>query len=102
MILGYSYHYSLLQFSKKSLSFCAFLPAVLLAKTGGPVDMFDGETRPFKTDYAATLEDFPKAWKPNDWNEIKVRCTGRLPLMETWINGVPMAKLVTAKFRYES
>ncbi len=51
----------------------------------------------FKTDYAATLEDFLKAWRPNDWNEIKIRCTGRLPLIETWINGVPIAKLDTAE-----
>ncbi|MEM7603064.1 MAG: DUF1080 domain-containing protein [Verrucomicrobiota bacterium] len=51
----------------------------------------------FKTDYAATLEEFLEVWKLNDWNEIKIRCTGRMPLIETWVNGVPMAKLDTAK-----
>lgn len=50
----------------------------------------------FKTDYAATLEEFLNVWKPNDWNEIRIRCTGRLPLIETWINGLPIAKLDTA------
>ncbi|MEM9160602.1 MAG: DUF1080 domain-containing protein [Verrucomicrobiota bacterium] len=50
----------------------------------------------FKTDYAATLEEFLAVWKPNDWNEIKIRCTGRMPLIETWINGVPIAKVDTA------
>ena len=37
-----------------------------------------------------------KAWKPNDWNKIKVRCTGRLPLIETWVNGVLVSRLDTA------
>ena len=50
----------------------------------------------FKTDYAASFGDFLKVWKPNDWNEIKIRCTGRLPLIETWIGGVAIAKLDTA------
>ena len=49
----------------------------------------------FQTDAAASLEDFLKVWKANDWNEIKVRCTGRLPLIETWINGVEIAKIDT-------
>ncbi len=50
----------------------------------------------FQTDQAASLNDFLKAWNLNDWNEIKIRCTGRLPLIETWINGVPIAKIDTA------
>ena len=50
----------------------------------------------FKTDFATSYEEFAHVWKPNDWNEIKIRCTGRLPLIETWINGVPIAKLDTA------
>jgi len=49
-----------------------------------------------KTGYAASLEDFLAVWKPNDWNELKIRCTGRLPLIETWINGLPIAKVDTA------
>lgn len=50
----------------------------------------------FQTDFAASLEEFLSVWKPNDWNEIKIRCTGRLPLIETWINGLPIAKIDTA------
>lgn len=50
----------------------------------------------FPTDFAASLDDFKKVWKPNDWNEIRIRCTGRLPLIETWINGVAIAKIDTA------
>ncbi|MEM8669376.1 MAG: DUF1080 domain-containing protein [Planctomycetota bacterium] len=50
----------------------------------------------FRTDYAASFDDFQRAWKPNEWNQIKIRCTGRLPLIETWINDVPIAKIDTA------
>ncbi len=50
----------------------------------------------FQTDYAASLDDFVKVWKPNDWNKIRIRCTGRLPLIETWINDVAIAKIDTA------
>ena len=50
----------------------------------------------FRTDFAASLEAFLNVWKPNDWNKIKIRCTGRVPLIETWINGVPIAKINTS------
>lgn len=51
----------------------------------------------FKPDYAAPFEEFLKAWKPNDWNTIRIRCIGKLPVIETWINGVHIATLDTAK-----
>ncbi|MEM7013756.1 MAG: DUF1080 domain-containing protein, partial [Verrucomicrobiota bacterium] len=51
----------------------------------------------FQTDFAASLEEFLEVWKPNDWNEIKIRCTGEMPLIETWVNGVPIAKVDTAQ-----
>ncbi len=51
----------------------------------------------FKPEFSATLQDFLQAWRPNDWNEFRIRCTGRLPLIETWINGTPIIKLDTAK-----
>ena len=51
----------------------------------------------WKPDFAATFEDFLKAWRPNEWNTFRIRCTGELPLIETWINGTPIAKLDTAK-----
>ena len=50
----------------------------------------------FKSDYSGTFAEFSKNWKPNDWNKIKVRCTGRLPLIETWVNGVLVSRLDTA------
>lgn len=51
----------------------------------------------FPPEFAATFEDFLKAWRPNEWNTFRIRCTGELPLIETWINGTPIAKLNTAK-----
>ena len=51
----------------------------------------------FKPEYSAPVEDFLKAWKPNDWNTIRVRCVGELPVIETWINGVRIAKVDIAK-----
>ena len=50
----------------------------------------------FKSDYSGTFDEFNRVWKPNDWNQIKVRCTGRLPLIETWINGILVSRLDTA------
>ena len=50
----------------------------------------------FKSDQFGSFDEFQKVWNPNDWNEIKVRCTGRLPLIETWINGVLVSRLDTA------
>jgi hypothetical protein len=51
----------------------------------------------WKPDFAATFEDFQQAWRPNAWNSLRIRCIGELPLIETWINDTPIAKLDTAK-----
>ena len=50
----------------------------------------------FKSDYSGTFAEFKEVWKPNAWNKIKVRCSGRLPLIETWINGVIVSRVDTA------
>lgn len=47
--------------------------------------------------YAATPEQFFKAWKFGDWNTFRIRCTGELPHLTTWINGVKIAELDTDK-----
>ena len=31
-----------------------------------------------------------KAWKLNQWNTIRLRCVGRYPQVQTWINGTPI------------
>ncbi|MBA4067646.1 MAG: DUF1080 domain-containing protein [Isosphaera sp.] len=51
----------------------------------------------FKPDFAAAIDDFLRAWKPNEWNTLRVRCVGELPVIETWVNGTRIARLDTAK-----
>ena len=36
------------------------------------------------------------AWRFGDWNEIRIRCVGALPVITTWVNGVKIAELNTA------
>ncbi len=45
--------------------------------------------------YAADVEDFLKVWRWDDWNELRVRCVGALPVITTWINGLKVAELDT-------
>jgi len=47
--------------------------------------------------YAATSEQFLKAWKFGEWNTFRIRCEGDLPHLTTWINGVKIAELDTDK-----
>jgi len=48
-------------------------------------------------DFAAPAEAFLRAWKLNDWNQIRIRSVGELPQLTTWINGEKIAELDTAK-----
>lgn len=51
----------------------------------------------FPPDFAAPLEEFLRVWRPNEWNTLRIRCAGKLPVIETWINGVAIARLDTSK-----
>ena len=46
--------------------------------------------------YAAKVEDFLAVWRWGEWNEIRIRCVGALPVITTWINGLEIAELDTA------
>ena len=46
--------------------------------------------------YAADVEDFLEVWRWDDWNELRIRCVGALPVITTWINGLKIAELNTA------
>jgi hypothetical protein len=48
-------------------------------------------------DFAAPAETFLKAWKLNEWNQLRIRSVGELPRLTTWINGEKIAELDTAK-----
>jgi len=44
--------------------------------------------------YGATLEDFLAAWRPGEWNELRIRVVGGAkPLITTWVNGTKIAEL---------
>lgn len=52
--------------------------------------------------WSAGPEAFFETWRFGEWNEIRVRCEGRLPTLATWINGEKMASLDTATMKAES
>ena len=51
--------------------------------------------------WSAAPEAFFATWRFGEWNEIRVRCEGRLPTLATWINGERMASLDTANMKAE-
>lgn len=52
--------------------------------------------------YAGRVEDFLAVWKWADWNEIRIRCVGELPVITTWVNGLKIAEIDTAKIDVEN
>ncbi|SEH00892.1 protein of unknown function [Nonomuraea solani] len=46
--------------------------------------------------HAADVEDFLSVWRWNDWNELRIRAVGALPVITTWVNGLKIAELNTA------
>ncbi len=47
--------------------------------------------------WSAGPEAFFETWRFGEWNEIRIRCEGRLPMLTTWINGKKMASADTGK-----
>lgn len=48
-----------------------------------------------------TQEEWLSAWRPDDWNRLKIRCTGReLPVIETWINGLKVCRFDAFKTKH--
>ena len=70
-----------------------------------PVAMEDlnPQPDPGKSDatWSAGSDAFFETWRFGDWNEIRVRCEGRMPELTTWINGEKMAWADTAGMRAE-
>jgi hypothetical protein len=52
-----------------------------------------------RLDYAAKPDAFLKAWKWGQWNEIRIRVVGAMPVITTWVNGVKIAQIDTAKMQ---
>ena len=51
--------------------------------------------------WSAGPDAFFETWRFGEWNEIRVRCEGRLPTISTWINGEKMAALDAANMKAE-
>lgn len=51
--------------------------------------------------WSAEPDAFFEAWRFGEWNEIRVRCEGRLPTISTWINGEKLASVDTANMQAE-
>jgi hypothetical protein len=59
------------------------------------VEPVTGEKRA-RLSYAADVGDFLNVWRWDDWNELRIRCTGAMPVITTWVNGLKIAELDTA------
>ena len=55
--------------------------------------------RESEASWSAGPEAFFETWRFGEWNEIRVRCEGRLPTLTTWINGEKMAWADTASLK---
>jgi hypothetical protein len=69
---------------------------------GAPADVnlapgSDGVT---KLEFAATSEEFRRAWHLNDWNTFRIRVVGALPRITVWINDVKICECDTAAIQY--
>lgn len=43
-------------------------------------------------------EEWLRVWRPDDWNRLRIRVTGgALPVIETWVNGLPVCRFNAAK-----
>lgn len=63
----------------------------LRAGTGEP--SFPVPRARFGVDFAG----FARLWRLNDWNHLRIRCVGELPLITIWINGQMICELDTAR-----
>lgn len=52
--------------------------------------------------HAASVEDFLSVWKWDDWNSLRIRCVGALPVITTWVNGLKIAEIDTATIDVEN
>jgi hypothetical protein len=48
---------------------------------------------------SADLETFLATWRFGDWNDFRIRCVGRLPLVTVWINDLLIAQIDLATLR---
>jgi hypothetical protein len=64
------------------------------------VKLVRGGTGLDKLDFAATNDDFRRAWRMNDWNTFRIRVVGALPRITVWINDVKICECATATIEH--
>jgi len=62
------------------------------------VDAYDGVERDGLI-HSAKAAVWNRAWRQDDWNELRVRVSGAHPDMSTWLNGVKLCEMRAANFR---
>ena len=60
----------------------------------------DPKFRPEYVVSTATGDQFTTAWKVEEWNRCKVRCTGKYPKVTTWINDLKVQEWDAEKFKH--
>jgi len=68
------------------------------APTG--VKLVPGGSGVAKMEFAATNDDFRRAWRMNDWNAFRIRVVGALPRITVWINDVKICECDTAAIEH--
>ena len=64
------------------------------------VKLVPGSNGVTKVAFAATDEDFRRAWHMNDWNTFRIRVVGTLPRITVWINDVKICECDTAAIEH--
>ena len=64
------------------------------------VKLIPGNDGVGEMEFAATDEDFRRAWHMNDWNRFRIRVVGALPRITVWINEVKICVCDTAAIQH--
>jgi hypothetical protein len=65
------------------------------------VDVYDGVEIDGLV-YSSKAADFNKVWRHGEFNTLKIRCTGKYPVITTWVNGVKMMEMDSTTFKARS
>jgi hypothetical protein len=70
---------------------------------GNLVALFAEPNKSFKPEHVVatcTGEEFVNAWKIDEFNRVKVRCTGKYPKITTWINDLRVCEWDAETFKH--
>ncbi|WP_439582759.1 3-keto-disaccharide hydrolase [Dyadobacter bucti] len=75
-------------------------PIGLVAETPSTTIEKITDAKTMMLNYAAPVEEFLKIWNWADWNTFRIRCEGKHPYLTSWINGLKICELDTAKIEF--